>query len=242
MRRLSDRLIGSAAAIALQAGFLLLLLQSVHILTPPAKLAQEMTLFLPRPRPQPVQQAAPRAATPPIVQTIPDITLPPPPNGAVPSTADVQGLGRALFGCAPEAYANLPPEERAHCPKPGNSLALQRAPDIYGAPSHAKDEAHWAAELAREKSAPWLPCTEVITTITRGSLHAFDLKCLAPLFTSGAIADPHSWQVYDTGAMAPEDLYKLRQAYDAWHRKHDPGKASANSPPRPSAGTALPGK
>jgi cell division septation protein DedD len=146
VRRLSDRLIGSAAAIALQAGFLLLLLQSVHILHPPAKLAQELTLILPRLRPSPPQQAAPRAVAPPIVQTIPNVPLLPPPNSVAPSTADVQGLGRALFGCAPEAYANLSPEDRAHCPKPGVNTPPTAEEELYPK-SHSKDAATWQEDL-----------------------------------------------------------------------------------------------
>lgn len=146
MRKLSDRLIGSAAAIALQAGFLLLLLQSVHILKPPAKLAQEMTLILPRLRPTPPQQAAPRAAAPPIVRIPAMPNAPLPPVEAAPSAADVQGLGRALFGCAPEAYANLSPEDRAHCPKPGVHAPPSAEEELYPK-SHAKDAATWQEDL-----------------------------------------------------------------------------------------------
>jgi hypothetical protein len=147
VRKLSDRLIGSAAAIALQAGFLLLLLQSVHILMPPAKLAQEMTLILPRLRPAPEQEAAPRAAAPPIVRILPTAPrLQPPPADAAPSAADVQGLGRALFGCAPEAYAVLSPEDRAHCPKPGVNAPRTTEEELYPR-SHAKDAATWQEDL-----------------------------------------------------------------------------------------------
>lgn len=146
MRRLSDRLIGSAAALALQAGFLLLLLQSVHILKPPTKLAQEMTLILPRLRPAPVQEAAPRAVAPPIVRAMPAEPIPSPSQGAPPSDADVQGLGRALFGCAPEAYAGLAPEQRAHCPKPGANVPPSAEEELYPR-SHAKDAATWQEDL-----------------------------------------------------------------------------------------------
>jgi cell division septation protein DedD len=146
VRRLSDRLIGSAAAIALQAGFLILLLQSVHILKPPVRLAREMTLFLPRLRPQPPQQAAQRAAAPPLVQTIPDVPVLPQPQAATPSSADVQGLGRALFGCAPEAYANLLPEERSHCPKPGLNVPPSAEEELYPR-SHSRDAATWQEDL-----------------------------------------------------------------------------------------------
>jgi hypothetical protein len=146
VRKVSDRLIGSAAAIALQAGFLLLLLQSVHILKPPGKLAQEMTLFLPRLRPVPLRQAAPRAAAAPIVRTIPTVPLLPLPQDGVPSPANVQGLGRALFGCAPEAYAGLSPQERARCPKPGANVPQSTEEALYPK-SHAKDAATWQEDL-----------------------------------------------------------------------------------------------
>jgi hypothetical protein len=146
VRRLSDRLIGSAAAIALQAGFLLLLLQSVQILKPPPKLAREMTLFLPRLRPAPAQQSAPRVAAPPIVHIPVPSHVPPPPADAAPSAADVQGLGRALFGCAPEAYANLPPEDRAHCPRPGENVPPSAEEEL-NPRSHSKDAATWEEDL-----------------------------------------------------------------------------------------------
>jgi hypothetical protein len=58
----------------------------------------------------------------------------------------VQGLGRALFGCAPEAYANLPPEDRAHCPKPGTAAPLTTEQELYPK-SHAKDAATWQEDL-----------------------------------------------------------------------------------------------
>ena len=61
---------------------------------------------------------------------------------------DLQGFGRSLFGCAPERYAGLPPEERAHCPKPGEGWA--REPDLANPPrSHAKDELYWREQFRR---------------------------------------------------------------------------------------------
>jgi hypothetical protein len=125
---------------------LLLLLQSVHILKVPPKLAQEMTLILPRLRPAPVQEAAPRAAAPPVVRLPTTPSLQPPPVGAAPSAADVQGLGRALFGCAPEAYAGLSPEQRAHCPRPGVNAPRTTEEELYPR-SHAKDAATWQEDL-----------------------------------------------------------------------------------------------
>jgi hypothetical protein len=59
----------------------------------------------------------------------------------------ITGFGRSLFGCAPEHYADLPPDERAHCPKPGEGLAVNQPPDLLNPPkSHAKDEALWLEE------------------------------------------------------------------------------------------------
>ena len=106
-----------------------------------------MTLLLPHLKPVPQRQAAPRATAPPIVRTLPVRPLPaPPPLDALPSAADVQGLGRALFGCAPEAYANLSPEDRAHCPKPGVNTPRSTEDELYPR-SHAKDAATWQEDL-----------------------------------------------------------------------------------------------
>jgi hypothetical protein len=72
---------------------------------------------------------------------------PPSPLGPAP---DFKGFGRSLFGCAPEHYADLPAEERAHCPKPGEGLA--REPDLATPPrSHVKDELYWQEQFRRAR-------------------------------------------------------------------------------------------
>ncbi|HSS14747.1 MAG TPA: hypothetical protein VLL04_12685, partial [Rhizomicrobium sp.] len=43
---------------------------------------------------------------------------------------DLRDFGRALSGCAPEKYATLSPEDRKHCPKPGEGLAVNTPPDL----------------------------------------------------------------------------------------------------------------
>ncbi len=63
----------------------------------------------------------------------------------------IAGFGRSLFGCAPERYADLPPDEKAHCPKPGEGLAVNQPPDLLNLKSHAKDEALWREEQAEAK-------------------------------------------------------------------------------------------
>lgn len=62
----------------------------------------------------------------------------------------MQGLGRALFGCAPEAYANLSPEDRAHCPKPGVHVPPSAEEELYPK-SHAKDAATWQEDLGERR-------------------------------------------------------------------------------------------
>jgi hypothetical protein len=75
-------------------------------------------------------------------------SMPAPPSG-------IAGFGRSLFGCAPEHYADLPPEERAHCPKPGEGLAINQPPDLLNPPkSRAKDEALWLEQQAEDH---WVP-------------------------------------------------------------------------------------
>jgi hypothetical protein len=68
------------------------------------------------------------------------------------------GFGRSLFGCAPEQYANLTQDQRAHCPKPGEGLAKNDDRDLLTPPrSHAKMEAMWQEQWAEDHWAP-APC------------------------------------------------------------------------------------
>jgi len=235
VNKASDRLIGSTAAAALQLSFLAFLAGSVRVLTPLEPITREITLFLPRLQPQlPAEPAGGRVTSvPPVRVPSPLVAVPSP--EALPGGAEISGLGQMLFGCAPEIYATLSPESRARCPKPGEGLPLNAPPNLLTTRSHVKNEALWAADLARKQSAPWAPCTTVLHSIGLPPSHAFDLKCLAPLFASGAIADPRQWQVYDQEEIAAADKRKLQQAYDEWR-----GQLTADFPPPPSAGRALP--
>jgi hypothetical protein len=117
-----------------------------------------------------------------------------------------------LFGCAPETYASLPPDERARCPKPAEGLALQRDPDLMGTRSHVKDEAHWRQEWARVHSPGLLPCGGLL-----------DLMCVLGKIMDGSLddyGDPSKWPVYEVKQLPPEDFYKIKQAYDQWHKDH----------------------
>jgi hypothetical protein len=78
-----------------------------------------------------------------------------------------------------------------------------------------KDEAHWEAELARKQSPPWLPCFGPINGVP-----SINFVCVAAMMAKSELTDPRSWPIYETKQLAPEDFYKIEQAYDAWHKDH----------------------
>jgi hypothetical protein len=145
-----DRTSGAVLALLVQAGFVLLLVMT-RTTTQTLRAPMHETLLMLRslPGPAPPQAAAPpsgaaRPMIPLIIPTVPSVAPPvlSPPSG-------IAGFGRSLFGCAPEHYADLPPDERAHCPKPGEGLAVNQPPDLLNPPkSRAKDEALWLEEQA----------------------------------------------------------------------------------------------
>lgn len=155
-------------AILLQGGFLLLLMQSVQVLTRHDAAPRELTLILPRLRPAPVPAAPARQGG---VSTVPPVIgLPqvPPPAATAPDAGALKGLGQSLFGCAPEAYAMLSPEDRAHCPKPGVN-APPTAEEELNPRSHARDAATWQEDLD-ERQFDYSACVGaqlVVTCMTR---------------------------------------------------------------------------
>ena len=163
--RRSDRWTGAVLAILMQAGLLALLIVSRPQFAPPQNLPEELIFVLPR-----LEKAAPPAPPTPARSgqtTIEPRTAEPvaPPNYTPTPAAppDLQGLGQSIFGCAPETWSSLTPEQRARCPRPGEGSAIREAPDLlHPPPSQAKDGDHWAAELASRKSIR-LPCTYVGT-------------------------------------------------------------------------------
>lgn len=144
-------------ALLVQASFLLLVLLTPSHLTVPV-IEKETLLLLPplaAPKPSTIDARAPSA-----LSTAPPIVPPPPyspPVMIAPLTppGGIAGFGRSLFGCAPEHYADLTPDERAHCPKPGEGMAVNQPPDLLAPPrSHAKDEALWQEQYAEEHYVP----------------------------------------------------------------------------------------
>jgi hypothetical protein len=151
-----SRTVGALLALLVQTAFVLLLITTRTTTSPLRTPLPETLLFLrslPRPAP-PAPATVPnrtaRPATPFIVPTVPNIAPPvlAPPSG-------IAAFGRSLFGCAPEHYADLPPDERAHCPKPGEGMAVNQPPDLLNPPkSRAKDEALWQEQWAEDH---WVP-------------------------------------------------------------------------------------
>jgi hypothetical protein len=215
-------LAGAAGALVLQGGFLLMFLASMPALRPPPELGRELDLILPRFRPLPPRPPSQPQGALGSVTVTPPLFLAPPnmPGNALtrpilPAAPGIGTFGQALNGCAPEKYSSLPPDQQARCPRPGAGVAIQEVPNLMGSPSHVKDEAHWQAEWAREKSPVWLPCT--------GGFINF--ICLAQKIANGSLTDPRTWPIYETKQLAPGDFYKIEQAYDAWHKEH-PAKAA----------------
>jgi len=153
-----DRAQGAALALLVQAAFILLLVMTHNATQTRLSPVHETLLLLralPRPATLPPPATAPsgvrRPEIPLNIPAMPSVT--PAPSLAPPS--GIAGFGRSLFGCAPEHYADLPPDEKAHCPKPGEGLAVNQPPDLLNPPkSRAKDEALWREQWAEDH---WVP-------------------------------------------------------------------------------------
>ncbi len=156
-----QRGLGAALALSVQAIFLLLVLLSPSHHVGLASLPPESILLispLAVPAPFTIDARGPRrrrSAAPALVPVPPPVIAPP---SAAPSLAPPSGLagfGRSLFGCAPERYANLTPDERALCPKPSEGLAKNDDRDLVTPPrSHTKLEAMWQEKWDEDH---WMP-------------------------------------------------------------------------------------
>ncbi len=147
----SSRTAGAAGALLLQGGFVLLFLYSMPQFSHPIEVGREMIFVLHRPPPPAPVLPKPESAPPPpgalpLPGPAPPMlapVLPQIPALNAPALPDWKGFGEALNDCAPEKYANLPPEQKAHCPKPGAGVAIQELPKLLGPLPQAKDEASW---------------------------------------------------------------------------------------------------
>src|SRR6185437_8679397 len=180
-----DHLVGGVLALLVQAGFLLLVLLSPSHSTRPAGLARETLLFFPPlavPAPSTIDARGPRRKRIPPSGTLAAAPIASPPVAASPLAppSGLAGFGQALFGCAPEQYADLTPDRRAHCPKPGEGLANNEQPDLMGTPSHVKDNARWANAMAHKQVLPMLPGGMLFPLVALGAV------------LDGSITEPHS--------------------------------------------------
>jgi hypothetical protein len=179
---------GATLALLVQALFLLLLVTTRNTNIAPHRVTPETLLFLralPKPLPPPPATAPSRAVRPALPLIIPDVPSAAPAPLAPPS--GITGFGRSLFGCAPEHYADLPPDEKAHCPKPGEGMAVNQPPDLLNPPkSRAKDEALW---LEERREANWnTECTGAIE-VAKCMMHQGMAEHRRALAARQAIAD-----------------------------------------------------
>jgi hypothetical protein len=237
MSRIQNRITAGILTLGVQAALLALLIFSHGAQVARDRLEPE-TIFLLPPLPRILSPPAPHAtARPRARQPIPDIAVPqsaaPPSFNAAPappSADDLRNLGQGIFGCSIENWSSLRREQQAHCTRPGEGFAIQSAPDLLGTPSHVKDEAHWQAEWAREQSPALLPCGGFV-----------DVLCLIGKIANGSLSDygdPKTWPSYAVKPLSKEELYKLEQTYQQWHKDHPekaeggPAAAQADANPR----------
>jgi hypothetical protein len=132
------------------------------------------------------------------------------------SPSGLAGFGRSLFGCAPEHYADLLPDERAHCPKPGEGLAVNEPPDLMGGPSHVKDNPRWANAMAHKQTLRMLPGGMLFPLVALGA--ALDGSISEP---NSAFRDPEQWpNERDPRQFMPHNLHEQERIYDAWRKDH----------------------
>jgi hypothetical protein len=213
-----DRLPSALLALVIQAGLIGLLIFSFHAVRRPQN-EQESVLFLSRP---PIRRVEPtvaiidargaplahnRSASAPVLPLFvqPDSTsTEAAPTASAPSSPDaLHSPGHALFDCAPEKLANLPPDERANCPPAIQSMAKQNGSDVITSPYQAKNQAHWDEEMARKNAPVTLPggsiLGAVVTLLTKPSAFAdkrsYTDTSPAPPQMTGADALYHATQV-----------------------------------------------
>jgi hypothetical protein len=216
MRVLRDRTSGVMLALLVQAGLLLPFLLSSQYPAPLRGPARETILLL-----HPLPQTAPRTIdargafarkTMPVqVPMLPNMTSPllAPPSG-------IASFGRSLFGCAPEHYAKLLPDQRLHCPKPGEGMAGNQPPDLMGGPSRVKDNSRWANAMAHRQTVRMLPGGLLFPLVALGAV--LDGSVSEP---NSAFRDPEQWpNERDPRQLMPRSLHEQERVYDAWRKDH----------------------
>jgi hypothetical protein len=214
-----DHLAGGVLALLVQAGFLLLALLPPSHSSRPVSQARETLLFFPPPvTPSTIDARGPRRKriAPFDTLAVPPIASPPLAVSPLAPPSGLAGFGQALFGCAPEHYADLTPDRRAHCPKPSEGLASKEQPDLTGMPSHVKDNVRWANAMAHKQTLPMLPGGMLFPLVALGAV--LDGSIAEP---HSAFRDPEQWpSERDPGQFMPHSLDEQEHIYDAWNREH----------------------
>jgi hypothetical protein len=156
-----DRVAGLSIALLLQAAFVALLIQSLHISGTQKLAPREWILLLPKLPVPPPEKIAPHTSARPPQVPLPTISIPS--IEPAPQAVPLKNLGNTLFDCAPENIGMLSPEEQAKCGRLGvsppdrNTVAELR--------SHVKDPALHAAELAARNAPARVDCTRTVTRV-----------------------------------------------------------------------------
>ena len=211
-----ERAQGATLALLVQACFVLMIFLSPSRPLAPTRPVERETILLlhslPRIAPPIARVRAPAAmlrAIPPEIPAAPALAPLAPPSG-------IAGFGRSLFGCAPEHYADLPPDERAHCPKPGEGMAVNQPPDLMGGPSHVKDNPRWANAMAHRQTLRMLPGGMLFPLVALGAV--LDGSISEP---NSAFRDPEQWpNEKDPRQFMPHNLHEQERIYDAWRKDH----------------------
>jgi hypothetical protein len=214
-----DHLAGGMLALLVQAGFLVLVLLSPSHSTRLASPARETLLFfspLVVPAPSTIDARGPRRKRIAPSDALPAIASPPVAASPLAPPSGLAGFGQALFGCAPEHYADLTPDQRAHCSKPGEGLANKEQPDLMGMPSHVKDNARWANAMAHKQTLRMMPGGLLWPLVALGAV--LDGSISEP---HSAFRDPEQWpNERDPNQFMPRNLDEQERVYDAWRKDH----------------------
>jgi len=212
--RLTRRTAGALLAVAVQTLFVAALLLWVVAPRPHVPRQQEIVFRLVPAAPPLRIIGVPAAPARRPAASLPAPIAAAPPAAAPPS--GIAGIGRSLFGCAPENYANLTPEARAHCAKPGDGMAFNPPDGLMVGRSHAKDNSRWANAMAHKQILPMLPGGTLFPLVALGAI--LDGSVAEP---HSALRDPEQWPAErDPQQFMPHSLDEQDRVYDAWRKDH----------------------
>ena len=218
--RLSGRTTGALLAGAVQALFmaalLLWMVPPLLRVRPEKEIIFRLTPIAPPARPVRIigSPAAPTRkpvasapVPPPFAPSAPSVVAPP---------SGIAGFGQSLFGCAPEHYSDMLPDNQAHCPKPGEGMALDPPNDLMDTHSHVKDNSRWANAMAHKQTLPMLPGGMLFPLAALGAV--LDGSISEP---HSAFRDPEQWpNERDPRQFMPHSLDEQQRIYDAWQKDH----------------------